>query len=66
MVFVITLHNGIASRWPKAFWCLSEIVEIKFLNKDGEHFVGVGFNYLPVQHGEGKAFNWWLSLYGPF
>lgn len=29
-------------------------MEIKFLNKDVEHIIGVGFNYLPMQHGEGE------------
>lgn len=46
--FVMGPPSGAASRWPTAFYRLSDVVEIKFLSKNAGHLIGLGLNYHTV------------------
>lgn len=45
-VFIIGPPGKVGSSWPNAFKCLSDLVEIKFRNKDVQHCIDLSFNYL--------------------
>lgn len=48
--------SEMASRWPKAFNCLFDVVKIKFLSKNAEYFIGLDI-ILQCNGGKERTFN---------